>query len=94
MPAKGDHQEKQTEELEAARGANNNKKKARFLVPISVVCRQERAEDGTCSQSHIDCISWCLVPTDCNQKEASEQPKTLLVGPERLSLAEALKQVS
>lgn len=64
-----------------------------LLVPISVACLEERADDGTCSRSNIECISWCLVDAQTGKSVAKRQT-IKLAGDEPNALAQAIEQVS
>lgn len=61
------------------------------LVPISVLCLQQRADDGTCSKSIIESVAWSFI----DQTTGSCLFKSSLqIGRDKLKLADAIQQVN
>lgn len=61
------------------------------LVPISVLCLQQRADDGTCSKSIIESIAWSFIDQTTN---SCSFKRSLPIDGDKLKLADAIQQVT
>lgn len=83
-----------TDTAEPASGRKPNStwpSECQLLVPIDVVSSQRRAEDGTCSELAVECITWAALDAKTGQTRLERRSKRI---ENALELADAVKQVS